>query len=64
MEQGQFKWDANNKTYIHKTSSFVNNQVVIAESDVFLQISVHKLGNVTSNYVGTNPTGGIDIYLM
>jgi hypothetical protein len=46
MEQGQFKGDVNNKTYTHKIPSFVNYQIVIAESDIFL----HILGNVTSNY--------------
>jgi hypothetical protein len=64
MEQGRFKGDANNKTYAHKILSFVNYQVVIAESAIFLQIYVHKLGNVTSNYVGSNPTGGMDICLL
>jgi hypothetical protein len=58
MEQGQFKGDANNKQYTHKTPYFVDFHIVIAESDIFLQMSVHKLGNVTSNYglITTNRT--------
>ena len=50
--------DANNKKYTHKTPSFVDHHIVIAESDILLQMSVHKLGNVTSNYglVTTNKT--------
>ena len=58
MEQGQFKGDANNKTYTHKTPSFVDYQIVIVESDIFLQMSVYKLGNVTSNcgLITTNKT--------
>jgi ribosomal protein L1 len=58
MEQGQFKGDANNKKYTHKTPSFIDYHIVIAESDIFLQMSVHKLGNVTSNcgLITTNKT--------
>jgi hypothetical protein len=50
MEQRQYQGDANNKTYTHKTPSFVDHQILTAESDTFLQMSIHKLGNVTSNY--------------
>jgi len=64
MEQRKFTGDANNKTYAHKTPSFVNYQVIIAESDilVFLQMSVHKLGSVTSNcglIITTNKTKSV-----